>query len=259
MLSSAGGLAGAALATLLARALSAWRAPIDVPVQLDVTVDGRVLLFAFALSLVAGVLFGVAPARFASATDPNVALKGTEPERRLSRRWAFRDLLVAAQVAICFVLVSACFISVRGLQRALVMPLGFEPRGVALASFELGLAGYDQPHGQLFQRRALEEATHLPGVKSAAYSNSLPLSIDQSHNSTYPAEPQGHPTERADAHQAREVIEEGDAEEGSEHLGDHAPAVAEKHQQIPLDDRANAGGVPLDRPSHATSFPSSST
>ena len=202
VLSSAGGLAGAALATLLARALSAWRAPIDVPVQLDVTVDGRVLLFAFALSLVAGVLFGVAPARFASATDPNVALKGTEPERRLSRRWAFRDLLVAAQVAICFVLVSACFISVRGLQRALVMPLGFEPRGVALASFELGLAGYDQPHGQLFQRRALEEATHLPGVKSAAYSNSLPLSIDQSHNSIYPAEPQGHPTERADAHQA---------------------------------------------------------
>ncbi len=57
-------------------------------------------------------------------------------------RIAFRDVLVVSQVAICFVLVSACLLSLRGLQRTLTVPLGFDPHGVTVAGFDLGLAGY---------------------------------------------------------------------------------------------------------------------
>ena len=111
-------------------------------------------------------------------------LKG-EPSAWRGRRIAFRDVLVVAQVAICFVLVSACMLSLRGLQRTLRVPLGFDPHGVTVAGFDLGLAGYTAERGRDFQRRALTALESLPGVQSAAYSNSVPLSIDENTSSVY--------------------------------------------------------------------------
>lgn len=177
VLSCVGGAAGFALAVLLARALSAWRAPMDFPVQFDVTADWRVFVFASIVSLLAGVLFGLAPARRAARTDTNSVLKGEQTTWR-GRRWAMRDLLVMAQVALCFVLVSACLLSLKGLQKSLTMHLGMRPEGVAVAGFDLGLAGYSEAKGRQFEQQALHAVENLPGVESAAYSNSVPLSID---------------------------------------------------------------------------------
>jgi len=190
MLSVAGGGSGFALAWFLSRALSQWRAPLDFPVQLNVDPDWRVFCFAWAASILAGILFASVPAWRASRTDPNAALKGA-PALWGPRRLAFRDVLVVVQVAVCFVLVSGCLLSLRGLQRALRMRLGFEPQHVSEAAFELGLAGYSEERGRAFQQRALEAVRQLPGVESAAYSNSLPLSIDQSHTSVFPADKAG--------------------------------------------------------------------
>ncbi|MGH9409772.1 MAG: FtsX-like permease family protein, partial [Vicinamibacterales bacterium] len=185
VLALAGGAAGIGAAAVLAHALAAWQIPVTIPMQLDVAVDWRVLLFACGVSLVAGILFGAAPARFASATDPNLALKGGVSSSRGVRRWTLRDALIPVQVAVCFVLVTASVVSVEGLERALSLPLGFNPQGVTRASFDLGLAGYDKAHGQAFQQRMQEEASRLPGVISAAFSNSMPLSLDQNHSSVY--------------------------------------------------------------------------
>src|SRR3989442_501998 len=107
---------------------------------------------AFTLGVL--LLAGLVPARQASITDPNAALKGGDSRRSAPRRWATRDLLVAAQVTVCVVLLSACLLSLRGLQQALTMPLGFDPRGVTVAGFELGLAGYTPEQGERFQQRA---------------------------------------------------------------------------------------------------------
>jgi len=179
-----GGAIGAMTAAVLARALSAWQIPVTLPMQLDVSIDWRVVVFACAISTAAGLLFGVAPARFASATDPNLALKGGV-QGRAGRRWTFRDALIAVQVALCFVLVTACLLSARGLQRAISAPLGFAPEGVATASFDLGLAGYDKARGLAFQRRVAAEAARIPGATSAGLGNTLPLSMDQSHSVVY--------------------------------------------------------------------------
>jgi predicted permease len=196
-----GGIAGLALAALLARLLSTWRAPLDFPVQFDVKPDWRVFLFAAAISVITGVLFGLAPAHSAAKTDAQAVLKG-EPCAWRGRRIAFRDVLVVAQVAICFVLVSACVMSLRGLQRTLTVPLGFDPHGVTVAGFDLGLAGYTTERGRDFQRRALTALENLPGVQSAAYSNSVPLSIDENTSSVYA---ENHPAPRAGG-EARSAI-----------------------------------------------------
>lgn len=189
LLSAAGGVAGGVIAVGGAHLASAWRAPVDFPVLLDVRPDWSVLVFAVVVSTLCGVVFGLAPARQAARTDPNVALKGTPPLRIASRRrWAIRDVLVGVQVALCCMLVSACFLGLVGLNRALTMPLGFEPRGVVLAGADLALAGYDQAGGARFQREALDAVRRLPGVQAAAYSNSVPLSIDQSTTTIRPTD-----------------------------------------------------------------------
>ncbi len=186
MLSVAGGAIGYGLALVLSHLLSRWRAPLDFPVQVNVDPDWRVLCFAWGASILAGILFAAVPAWRASNTDPNAAMKGAVPAWG-RKRAAFRDLLVAVQVAICFVLLSSCLLSLRGLQQALRMHLGFEPRNVTVAGFDLGLAGYSEAQGRAFQHRALRDVQQLPGVQSAAYSNSMPLSIDQSSTTVFPA------------------------------------------------------------------------
>jgi predicted permease len=76
----------------------------------------------------------------------------------------------------------------RGLQRALELNLGFRPQSVVTAAFDLNLAGYSSERGRTFQQQALEAIRQLPGVESAAYSSSVPLSIDQSHTEVFPAD-----------------------------------------------------------------------
>jgi predicted permease len=185
--SLAGGSAGYLLASFISSALSRWHAPLDFPVQFNVAVDWRVFVFALVGSIVAAGLFGSAPALRASRIDPNAALRGVSSTWGRSRL-ALRDLLIVMQVALCFVLVSASFLSLRGLQQALQMNLGFQPQGVSTAAFELSLAGYSEERGRAFQRQALEAVHQLPGVQFAAYSNSIPLSIDQSRTSVFPAD-----------------------------------------------------------------------
>jgi len=196
VLSLLGGAVGYLLASFLSQALSRLRAPMDFPVQFSVNPDWRVFLFALGGAILAGMLFGSAPAWRASRTDPNAALRGASATWGRSRL-AFRDLLVVVQVALCFVLVSASFLSLRGLQQALKMNLGFQPERVATAAFELNLAGYSEERGRAFQQQVLQAIQQLPGVQSASYSNSVPLSIDQSSTGVFPADkPDLRPSDR---------------------------------------------------------------
>jgi predicted permease len=186
LLALAGGTAGYALASLLSRMLSGWKAPLDFPVQLNVNPDWTVFFFAFIISAVTGILFGLGPAYRGTRTSANAVLKGSSPVWIHHHGLGLRDVLVALQVALCFVLTAACLLSLRGLQHALNLPLGFQPNGVAVVSLDLGLAGYAEEQGRNFQRRAVDAMAQLPAVRSVAFSNSVPLSIDQSTNVIYP-------------------------------------------------------------------------
>jgi predicted permease len=178
-----GGAAGCALALVATSALSRSRLPLDFPGALEVRPDWRVFAFSAATALAAGILSGLAPARQAWRADPNSMLKGEAPRRR--GRLALRDVLVAAQVAICCALVACCFVSIRGLNRAFAMPIGIQPRGVAVVAVDLDLARYGRDGGRQFQRRALDAVSQIPGVTSAAFANTIPLNPDQSTTTVF--------------------------------------------------------------------------
>jgi hypothetical protein len=93
--------------------------------------------------------------------------------------------VLAGQIALCCILVTASFVSLRGLVESLTMPLGIDPRGVATAAFDLGLAGYQGLQVQSFQQKALERIERIPGVTSAAFSDTVPLYMDQSDVQVY--------------------------------------------------------------------------
>jgi predicted permease len=143
-----------------------------------------VLLFGTLVSLGAGLVFGIAPARQVWKADPNRALKGGLGS--VPGRWAMRDLLLAGQVTLCCILVMSCLVSFRGLRRALSTPLGIRTDGVVVAGFDLALSGYTPANGKVFQQRVLAAAQRLPGVTAAALGNSVPLSIDQNTTTAFP-------------------------------------------------------------------------
>src|SRR5277367_502599 len=183
-LSLLGGVISACLAAGLLHALTMWRPQTDFPVQLLVEPDGFVYMFAALLSLATGLLFGIIPARQIWDTDPNQVLKASGTSGAALRRFSLRDILLAVQIALCCLLVTASFVALRGLQRTLDMPLGIRPEGVTVASMDTHLAGYE--HSGEIKKRLLDAVRQIPGIRGATLSNSMPLGMDQSETGVYP-------------------------------------------------------------------------
>lgn len=185
VLSLLGAVGGISLAVVLLSILTKWRAPLDFPVQFDVTADWRVFLFAFFAAVLTGSLLGLGLARRAWKTDPASAIKAAG-QKALGRRIAMHDILLPLQITLCCLLVTCSLVAVRGLRASMTSPLGFRPDGVAVAHCDVNFLGYDRARGEAFQQRVFEDLTHLAGVESAAYSSSVPLSVDHSTTRAFP-------------------------------------------------------------------------
>jgi predicted permease len=195
VLALCGAAGGLALAWLSVRLLAQMQVPVEIPIQIDLSATWTIATFAVAVALLVGILVSVAPSRFASSVDLSTSFKAPASFRVGGQRWHARDLLVGAQVALCLVLLHACFLSVRGLQRLTSAAIGWNPDRLVMAATELGLARYDKERVAAFHRRLLDEARQMPGVESAATGNSLPLHIDYSSTTVFtdaaPAETPG--------------------------------------------------------------------
>ena len=186
VLAIVGGAAGYALALVLLRLLSNWQLPLALPVQFDVTPDLTVIVFTTAATLVTAVIAALAPARQAWRMAP-ARLVGALPPRQLSG-WGARDVLLAAQVALCCVVIAASVVSIRSLDAALKVPIGFDTNGVTAIGLDLSAARYSAQDGLGFQRRALSAISALPGVTAAAFTSSLPLTVDRSMSTVWPTD-----------------------------------------------------------------------
>lgn len=177
IVSTLGGIGGAILASWIMSALAAWHPPIDIPIIVNAPVDTRVFFFALLISAVTALLFGLLPAFQSTKTDLIPALKN-EPSNQRFRYWHLRDYMVAAQVCLSVLLLFCSVLVVRSLQRSLDAPIGFDPHGLATASFDLQMQGYDEARGREFERLLLERVRQIPGVESAALVDPIPLTIN---------------------------------------------------------------------------------
>jgi predicted permease len=180
VLSAIGGALGILLAFWLLAGLRAANLPLPIPVNDTVTIDGRVLGFTAFLTLITGLLFGLAPALQASRADVVPILKNeTVPaaagRRGLAAVFSLRQALVIAQVALSLISLAAAGVFLRGLNGASRIDTGFETRGVLVMTYNLGRDGYTPERGQQFYERAVERASTLPGVRHAAVAQNAPL------------------------------------------------------------------------------------
>jgi predicted permease len=136
------------------------------------------IVVALLIAVLAALTFGVIPLRQIFKTDPNEAIKSGGMQSSSGRRWALRDVLLAAQIALCCVTVTAAFVSLRGLGKAKTMNMGINPSHAVVTRFELSQAGYTAAAADHFQRLLLEKVKQLPGVQMAAYASATPLSQD---------------------------------------------------------------------------------
>ena len=178
ILAALGAAGGFALAYAAARALSRFQLPLPMPFALDFTPDLRVLAFTAGVTVAAGVLFGIAPAILASRADLVPALKGAAG-LGIFRRFGLRNLLVGVQVMLSAVLLIGAGLFVRSLASAASLDLGIRPEGVLMLSVDPKTAGYSDERLREFLRQAEERLTALPGVRSAAAVNIMPLSLAQ--------------------------------------------------------------------------------
>ena len=194
LLAFGGGAVGVLLAVWIVKVLLALKPPIDFPLALDVSIDWRVLVFSLAVSVAAGVIFGLAPAL--QATRPNLvgALKDTAAQGG-SVKTKLRSVLVVAQISISLVVLIAAGLVVRTLQQLQTMNPGFDTKNALTMSFDLGLQGYDEARGQQFYKQLTERLQSLPGVESAAVMSYIPLSLNFNSNNIFI---EGRPAERGE-------------------------------------------------------------
>jgi putative ABC transport system permease protein len=177
LLSGAGGIAGLLLGYAMFRGILGQLPPFYLPAQASVGMDLRVTLFLLALSVLTGLVFGLAPALQASRRDPVEALKeGGRGNAGSRRRLLLRNSLVVSEVALAFVLLSGAGLLIRSYDRLTNVDPGFEAESVVTMSFPL-VMGRDTDGARLtsYVGQALEAVRAVPGVRDAAFTSALPL------------------------------------------------------------------------------------
>ncbi len=176
VLAAAGGALGFAMAAASLRALRAWLPP-DLPRLSEIGLDGAVLLFALAISLLSALVFGVVPAFRASSPNLSGALKEGSAgagEGRGKRR--LRGLLVVTETALAFVLLAGAGLLTKSFLRLQSVPPGFQASNVLTAGLSLPRNQYSKPEEWIgFYERLVERLQIQPGVEAAAAVLPLPL------------------------------------------------------------------------------------
>ena len=176
VLAVAGGAAGLLLGRSTMQALLRL-APESAAAGLQPRLDGFVLLFAVVATLVAGVLFGVAPAWQSYRTDPHGALKSGGRTGSAARQ-ALRSGLVVGETALALVLLVMAGMLLRSFARLEAVKPGFEPQGVMTASYSLPRS-YGTPEKQAaFARDMVEHMRAANGVIAASLGRPIPFNND---------------------------------------------------------------------------------
>ena len=175
LLAMAGALVGLVLGALLIRL-----APAVVPANLlstatPITPNPRVILFALALSLGAGLLFGLVPALAGARQDVVTVLRGGRGSTASGNTQRFRRLMVMFQVAVALMLLASSALMSQSLANMMLVNPGFNAKNTLAAPLVLPPAQFDAPRVLAYQKDLLDRVRQLPGVQDAALASDLPL------------------------------------------------------------------------------------
>ena len=179
LLAAVGGVFGLLLAIWGLHLLITLMPPNLVPRIGEIGLDVRVLGFNFALSLLTGVAFGLAPAWQASRANANEALKeGGRSHSSGVRHCFLRQALVAAEITVSIVLLIGAGLMVKSFARLREVKLGFNPERTLTLDLSLPGANYSGlSQIKVFYREVLDRIRALPGVRSAGFANAVPLGV----------------------------------------------------------------------------------
>lgn len=176
LLSVAGGVSGIWLGNLVLLQF-VHAAPASIPRLNEVTMDGRVLAFAIAITIVTGILFGMLPAWRISRSQPIDVLKSgatATTESRRTRR--LRESLVGFEIGITTLLLILAGLLVASLGHVLGVDAGFDERNALLAGIDLPPQSYAKPADRLrFYNELLAGARSLPGIREVGWISIPPL------------------------------------------------------------------------------------
>ena len=176
LLAATGGALGLLAAFWLVRLLVAF-GPEQVPRLHDVRIDPAVLTFAVAISVITGILFGIAPAWRASRSELQSALKEASARAGASReRLRLRNGLVVLETACSLLLLVAAGLLLNSFIRVLRVPPGFNPSGVLIARTQFDETRYPKAEFcGVAEKEIIARLRRLPGVHSVGFVTNLPL------------------------------------------------------------------------------------
>ena len=174
------GIVGLLIASWAISLTNSIRIPIDVDLQPDLRLSVPVLLFTFAVSLVVGIVFGLAPALQATRPQLVPALKGEAPAG--GSRSRLSAPLVVAQLALSMMLLICAGLFLRNLRSATAIDKGFNSDNVLVAAIDPSLQGYSRARSEQFYARLLDRLRAQPGVRDVALGNLLPLGLSNNTN-----------------------------------------------------------------------------
>lgn len=172
VLSLAGGVAGVLLAIGITKAVVLLMPEFYVPNEARITVNGYVLAFSAAVSLLTGILFGLAPAIRSSRPDLVDALKDAGRTSGSGAGGRMRDVLVVVEIALSVVLLMGASLAIRGFQHLLTVDPGFQADRVLMTGLSLPPRKYATYAERIrFADRVLADVAAIPGVQSVAIGN----------------------------------------------------------------------------------------
>jgi macrolide transport system ATP-binding/permease protein len=176
LLGLAGGTGGILIAFWVASLLRSAKLPVAYPVNLDITPDWRVIAIVFAISLTAGIGFGLAPALAATKTDLARAMKeGLAGQARGYRRFGMRNLLMVSQVAGSLALLLIAGFMVIGFRSAHQIRIAFDPATMYLLSLDPVRDGYSPEKAAGFLDGLADRLRRVPGVRDVALADAPPF------------------------------------------------------------------------------------
>jgi predicted permease len=171
-----GGATGILLAFWFANMMKKMTMPLPYPVHFDITPDWRAIAIVFAISLVAGVGFGLAPALAATKTDLATALKESSAgQMRGHRRFGMRNLLMVAQVGGSLTLLLVSGFLIIGYSRMNNIEIPFDSSTMLLLSIDPVRDGYSAEKATAFFDALPDRLRQAPGVRQAALTETTPF------------------------------------------------------------------------------------